>query len=97
MDIKTPDKKDHLFLSVNKDARGDGVFFPFLTALETKGRDMILHFGTYLAYKMSVFLYLKSNAAKRIAVTTWDDKKNKSISEDNKLLESIMNKTERID
>ena len=44
----------------------------------------------------NVFLYLKSNAAKRAAATTWDDEKNKAISKDNKLLKSIMNETNGI-
>ena len=63
MDIDTKDKKSKLYLGINEDTRGDGVFFTFPTALETEVRDMIIHFGTLLAHETfpDVLLYLKTN------------------------------------
>ena len=66
MAIKTKDKQSNLFLGINENVRRDGVFFTFPTALETKARDMISYFGTYLVHEHTenVLKYLKPDAAK---------------------------------
>ena len=50
MAIKTKDKQSNLFLGINEDIRGDGVYFTFPTPLKTEAHDMISYFGTYLAH-----------------------------------------------
>ena len=99
MNINTKDEKSTLFLGVNKDNQGDGVFFTFLTALETKACNMISHFGTYLAHVRTkeVLKYLKHDTAKRLKEATWDPTKHKAITEENKTLDLLMNETDNID
>ena len=72
IDVDTKDEKIKLYIGINKDTRGDGVFFPFPTALETEAHDMITHFRIFLAYETSpdVLLYLKQEAAKRSKAAT---------------------------
>ena len=100
MNIKKKDTKSNLFLSVNEDSRGDGTFFLFPTALETKARDMISYFGTYLAYENKegdIYTYLKPDAAKRAKEATWDLIKHEEVSKENKALDMLMNKADNID
>ena len=99
MGIQTKDEKAKLFLGVNEDKKGDGVFFSFPTSLETKARDMITYFGAYLAHThtTSVLTYLKPEAAIRAKTITWDPVKHEAISKDNKDLDLLMDETEKID
>ena len=99
MDIKIKDTKSTLFLGVNNDRRGDGVFFTFPTASETEARDMISYFGTYLAHvhTVEVLKYLKHDAAKRSKEATWDSDKHEAVTEENKTLDILMGETDGID
>ena len=60
---------------------------------------MMMHFGVYLAHEKltKIYLYLKADAAKQAAATTWDAENHEAISKDNNLLECLMNKTDNID
>ena len=100
MNIKTKDKKSNLFLSVNEDARGDGIFFTFPTALKTEARDMISYFGTFLAYEHKdgdIYKYLKPDAAKRAKESSWDPLTHEAVTKENKALDRLMAETEKID
>ena len=73
-------EKIQLYLGINEDVCDNRVYFTFPTILETEERNMMTHVGSYLAYKMTidVLLYLRPEASKCTAATTWDPEKTQS-------------------
>ena len=65
MKIKTKYKTEPLFLGINKDKRGDRHFVTSPTANETEARDMLSHFGSYLAYVQKAKKYCNILLLKR--------------------------------
>ena len=99
MHIKTMDKASTLYLGINEDYRSDGHFFTFPSTLETEARDMISHFGSYIAHehKTDALIYLRPEAAKRAETSTWDPIKREATSEDNKVMDLLVDKTDKMD
>ena len=60
---------------------------------------MITHFCAYLAHATSpdVYLYLKADATKQAAATTWDKENHEAILEDNKILDCLMDESDKMD
>ena len=86
MDFKTKDKTAPLFLEINEDKRGGKHFVTFPTANESEARDMLSHFGSYLAYKQKnkeVLKYLTMESGERASKAKWDPATGTAISEDN--------------
>ena len=98
--FKTKDKTGPLFLSINKDKRGDRYYVTFPTINETEARDMLSHFGSYLVYEQKskeVLQYLTIEAGERSSKVKWDPKTQTAISEENTTMDKLLNKTDNMD
>ena len=74
MKINSKEDKQQLFMSVNEDKFGDGHFFTFRKSKESKARNMIVQFGSYLIhlYSETIISSLIVPVATRATSSPWD-------------------------